>query len=299
LFAQKSYIAALSYEETKALVDRLGFFMGLDFDSGHVAKLQSLYGGHPFFTRQVCSILHKSIGDNRPIKISNRNIDDAIEKFGGQLVSYLDDILLNLEKLYPDEFEILRSVATGDLKELSEYGREAPDLIDHLIGYDLVERRGVDFDLRYDSVKVALQRKFQPQGTEYYWTQSMLRRNRLELGIRSQLFHFSKGLTPPQWTELLETSLTKKNYEALTSTEPRILFSQKTSPLFWTDLTGLLESKTTFPYLSDRREMLVAAMRKVNFDGRKDAHAKQMEKSEYDDLDSSFSILEQEFGDPD
>lgn len=298
LFAQKRYINALSYEETKELVDRLGFFMGLDFDAAQIAKLQSLYGGHPFFTRQVCSILHKNIGHDRPVKVSSRKIDEAIEKFGGQLDSYLDDILSNLEKFYPDEFEILRSVAIGDLQEISEYGREVPDLIDHLIGYDLVERRGDDFDIRYESVKSALQRKFQPKGTEYYWTQSMLRRNRLEVGIRNQLFHFSKGLTSNQWDDLLRKALTKVRFEGLQSTEPRVLFSQKASPLYWTDLIGILNSDATFPYLLDRRENLVTAMRKVNFGGRKDSHAKNMDQKEFEELNDSFLVLEEEFGDP-
>jgi hypothetical protein len=193
---------------------------------------------------------------------------------------------------------MLRSVATGDIQEVSEYGREAPDLIDHLIGYDLVERRGDDFDIRYESVKTALLKKFQPMGTEHYWTQSMLRRNRLEVGIRNQLFHFSKGLTSDQWRDLVKTALTKSRYDALQSIEPRILFSQRTSPLYWTDLMGLLKSNVTFPYLDDRRDRIVAAMSKVNFDGRKDSHAKKMHQQEFEDLADSFSMLEDEFGDP-
>jgi len=298
LFTQKRFITALSYEESKEMIDRLGFFMGLDFDAAHVAKLQNLYGGHPFFTRQVCSILHKDMEGARPVKVSNRKLDEAIEKFGGQLDAYLDDILSNLEKFYPGEFEILKSVATGDLEEVSEYGREAPDLIDHLLGYDLIERRGDDFDIRYETVKTALQRKFQPKNTEYFWTQSMLRRNRLETGIRNQIFYFSKGLTPVQWADLLQTSLTRTRFDALTSTEPRVLFSQKGSPLYWTDLIDLLNSDVTFPYLSDRRASLVAAMRKINFDGRKDSHAKKMDQSEFEALNDAFLVLEDEFSDP-
>ena len=298
LFSQKRFITALSYEETKEMIDRLGFFMGLDFDAAHVAKLQNLYGGHPFFTRQVCSILHKSLTGTRPVKVSGRKLDEAIETFGGQLESYLDDILSNLEKFYPQEFEILKSVATGDLQEVNEYGREAPDLIDHLIGYDLINRCGDDFDIRYETVKTALQRKFQTKDTEYYWTQCMLRRNRLETGIRNQLFYFSKGLTSGQWVDLLQTALTKKRFEGLHSTEPRILFSQKVSALYWSDLMNLLNSEIVFPYLSDRRKNLVTAMHKVNFDGRKDSHAKRMDQSEFEELNYSLLILEDEFADP-
>lgn len=298
LFSQKRFITALSYQETKDMIDRLGFFMGLDFDPTQVARLQSLYGGHPFFTRQVCSLVHKRIEGPRPQKVSDRKLDDAIEGFGSQLDSYLDDILSNLEKFYSDEFDLLKSVATGDLKEINEFGIEAPELIDHLIGYDLIERRGDDFDIRYETVKTALKRRFQSRDTEYFWTQCMLRRNKLETGIRNQLFHFSKGFASEHWGDLLETSLTKIRFNGLSSREPRVLFSQKSSPLYWTDLIGLLTSERVFPYLAERRQSLIDAMRKVNFEGRKDTHAKAMTQTEYQELEAQFRILEDEFADP-
>lgn len=299
LFSQKRFINALAYEETKEMIDRLGFFMGLDFSPTQVARLQELYGGHPFFTRQVCSILHKSIEGYRPVKISNKKIEAAIEEFGGQLESYLDDILANLKRFYPDEFELLKSVALGDLAEVTEYGRDAPDLIDHLIGYDLIERRGDEFDIRYDAVKSALKRRFLGKDKEFFWTQSMLRRNRLEQGLRNQLFHFSKNLSGEEWRSLLNASLTKARFNALTSTEPRVIFSQKDSPLYWTDLIGILGNDMVFPYLGDRREGIIKAMRNVNFDGRKDSHAKSMTEEEFSKLDLSFLTLEDEFSDPD
>ena len=87
------------------------------------------------------------------------------------------------------------------------YGRDAPELIDHLIGYELIERRGDDFDIRFKTVKSALARRFFEKDTEDYWKECMLRRNRLENAIRNQLFHFSKGLSPDQWNDLLREAL--------------------------------------------------------------------------------------------
>lgn len=225
-------------------------------------------------------------------------IDEAMEKFGGQIDSYLDDTLKNLEVFYPEEFDILRQVAIGDLHEISEYGREAPDLIDHLIGYDLITRRGDDFDIRYDTVKSALVRKFKTKDTEFYWTQCMIRRNRLETSIRNQLFFASKRLSSNEWFDIIKETLSTNRFEALRSTEPKVLFSQKSSPLYWTDLINFVRSEKVFLHLGSQKESIVKAMSKINFLGRSDSHAKKISELEFQDLDAAFSILEDEFAEP-
>lgn len=298
LFTQKRFISALDFEETRDMVDRLGFFMGLDFDPTQVAKLQELYGGHPFFTRQVCSLIHKGVGDNRPIKVSDRQMEKAITEFGGQLDTYLSDILSNLERFYPDEYRLLRDIAKGDLFEVSEYGRHAPDLIDHLIGYELVSRKGSDYDVRYKTIGEALRRRFRDKSTEDIWSECMLRRNSLENGLRRQLFYFSKGLSADEWGDLLERSMTRQRFAALSTNEARVLFSPKGSPLYWTDLMGLIGDSAVFPYLEARRLELLEAMKIVNFDGRKDSHAKEITQSDYRAVDEALSVLEEEFSDP-
>lgn len=68
LLAQKRFIPNLTFEETKEMVSRLGFFMGLDFDPAAISQLHNSYGGHPFFTRQICSKVHQLTTGQRPHK---------------------------------------------------------------------------------------------------------------------------------------------------------------------------------------------------------------------------------------
>lgn len=299
LFSQKRFLPAFSLDETKAMIDRLGFFMGLEFDPIQIAQLQKTYGGHPFFIRQVCSIVHKNASNDRPVRVSDQKLSESIDEFGGQLESYLSGILDNLKEFYPDEFDLLGSVISGNRDEISEIGEEAPDLIDHLIGYGIVEKRGGDFDIRFDAIRTAVERIFRKKiGRDSIWTEIMIRRNHIETEIRSELFHFSKGQNPDTWRNILKDALTTKRYEQLRSIEPRYLFSISESPLYWTDLISLLKSKKIFPHIEQQRRTIISSMEIVNTHGRSDSHAKLPNFDNLERVRKAFDTLEAEFSPP-
>jgi hypothetical protein len=299
LYSQKRFIPTFSFDETREMIERLGFFMGIEIEPTKIAKLHSAYGGHPFFIRQVCSNIHKNVGAVRPIKVSEKQLSAAMEEFGGQLESYLEDILRSLKEFYPQEFELLEAVAVGDMTEVSEYGREAPDLIDHLIGYGLIERRGDDFDIRFPSVKVALNRMLEKREPNKFWEECMVRRNRIEIEVRRELFYCSKNLPASEWIALLRGGLTRRRYENLASTEPRVLFSRTTSPLYWTDLISILNLDCVLEYLGERKSAILKAMHTVNSLGRKDSHANELTDEEFSLVSEALSVLEDEFKQPD
>ncbi|WP_372012754.1 hypothetical protein [Tistrella mobilis] len=298
LFSQKRFIPSFSFDETKEMIERLGFFMGLEFDAVQIATLQKNYGGHPFFIRQVCSNVNRLIGGKRPTKIPNNIMATAIEQFGNQLDSYLQDILRNLEAFYPDEFNLLKRVVSGDKTEISEFGREAPELVDHLIGYGLIEKRNDSFDVRFEAIEHALKRIFSEPNIEEFWTECMKRRNRIEIEIRREIYSASRTFSAPDWETLLKDCLTNKRFGQLDSIEPRILFSKGESPLYWTDLISILKSELILPYINDRRPDILNAMNHINQKGRKDAHAGSVSQEDIEELRRSFSILEDEFAHP-
>ncbi|KAA5605148.1 ATP-binding protein [Roseospira marina] len=49
LFAPKTFIPMLSIEDTKKMIKRLSYFMGLIFDDKVITNIHSMFGGHPFF----------------------------------------------------------------------------------------------------------------------------------------------------------------------------------------------------------------------------------------------------------
>jgi hypothetical protein len=116
----------------------------------------------------------------------------------------------------------------------------------------------------------------------------------LETEIRIALYHWCRGVSTTEWNRILSSALTNKRREALSTTEPGVLFSSKQSPLFLTDLLMLLKDPMVLPYLGERRTTIISSLDTIN-KLRKDAHA--LEPSDEDMLlvRSAFDYLEAEF----
>lgn len=292
LFSPKRFISNFSFDETREMVERLSFYMGLQFKATQISKLQDRYGGHPFFIRQVCSQVHQSASFLRPIDVTDRLLEEAIERFEATLQIYLSDILSNLKENYLDEYEVLVSIAKGDTEDANEMFAEVPELLDHLIGYELIERRASDLEFRFQAVKQAIL-KLHAIAEEDRTAFISKSRNQLERAIRATLFHWSKYVSSTEWLEVLQKSLTIKRYENLQSTEPSLLFSND-SPLYFSDLMILLKNDRVLPYLNEKRSSIVRDMDIVNRH-RIDAHAKAISDSDYEALKKSIAELNDEF----
>lgn len=297
LFSQKTFIPSLSFEETQEMVRRLGYFMGLEFDPEFVSDLFVEYGGHPFFIRQVCSKVHHISSMERPLKVSRTLLDRAKFDFGRQLEVYLKEIFGNLQNAYPDEFDLLEAVVKGDNAEITEFGNEVPELIDHLIGYGIVERRGDDYDIRFGAMRDTLGRILEEDTVEGRWSEISRRRNRLESDMRLMFFNWALSVTSNEWKDILDRNLTKKRFNKLTNYEPRVLFSRKGSPLYLSDLLALLKDPAVLPFLGDRRSLMLQNVHIIN-SCRYDAHAREVNRTEMDEIRAAFEILEAEFLQP-
>jgi hypothetical protein len=190
LFAQKKFIRNLDYDEMKVMVSRLGHFMGLNFADQVLSRLHNQYGGHPFFIRQVCSKVHQLASRARPVDVSTKLLTEAEDAFRSDLEVYLRDIVGNLQSLYPEEYELLVSIVEGRKTEFVELAEFAPDLVDHLLGYGLVAKRGVDYDVTLSAIAPAvkrLQKTFPDRDAR--WAEINNRRNVLEQNIRATLYY--------------------------------------------------------------------------------------------------------------
>lgn len=299
LFAQKRFIPNFTFDETREMVEGLGVFMGLEFPPSIISSLQDDFGGHPFFTRQVCSKVHQLAPLSRPVRVTDSLLERANVEFSSQLQSYLGEIIERLREAYPEEFDILKAVVDGSRDELNEFGRDAPDLIDHLIGYGLVERANGEFDIRFEAVRRALQRLLpKPAITDdQRWAAISARRNALETNLRTALYHWSRSVAVDQWHRILQSSLTHKRFAALVSREPSVLFSRKESPLYLSDLLMLIKNPAVLPYIAAHRKDIISNLDVVNR-VRADAHAMEVSDEEFSAVDAALTCLEMEFSPP-
>lgn len=80
LFAPKNYISGLPEEAIHSMCRELGYFMGLNFSSRIISKIYDRFGGHPFFTRQLCSAIHQIADLDRPINVSEKLLTACPER---------------------------------------------------------------------------------------------------------------------------------------------------------------------------------------------------------------------------
>jgi len=297
LLAQKRFIPNLNFDETREMVGRLGFFMGLDFEPSAVAKLHASYGGHPFFTRQVCSKVHQLTTGQRPKSVPLSRIQQSQVEFASQLETYLYDIVLNIQGTYPEEFRLLRALVLDDKVETEEFLNQAPELIDHLLGYGLIVSRDGEPEIAFDAVRKAVlqiapdERKIDLAGR---WAELCVRRGNIEQGLRRTLSVWVRGVDRASWEGLLEKQLSKRRFDGLESLEARFLLSNSTSPLYLTDLIALLADHHVLPYLGERRSDLRASLHEIN-KFRSDAHAKNIGDNEFAHAQKIFDKVETEF----
>ena len=202
---------------------------------------------------------------------------------------------MQLKSSYPEEFRILQSVVYGNREEVTEFGREAPDLIDHLIGYGLVEKNGEDFDIRFDAIRDALQNLFPRPEAEDRWAEISRRRNELEVTIRLAIYYDTRGIPAAEWAEVIDSTMTTSRRSALTTYEPGIIFSRKDSPLYLSDLLMIIKDERVLPYLGGRRSGVVSALNIVNA-LRKDAHARTVVDGEMIAVRAALDVLEENHG---
>ncbi|QIQ85796.1 hypothetical protein [Erythrobacter sp.] len=297
LLAQKRFIPNLTFDETREMVNRLGFFMGLDFDAAAINALHSSYGGHPFFTRQVCSKVHQLTTGQRPKAVPMKRVRDAQREFSGQLDRYMFDIIANLRDYYPSEFRVLKDLVTEKSDEATEYATEAPDLIDHLIGYGLIIVRDQVAEIAFDAVKKAVLQVEPDENLidlEGKWAELSLRRNRLESTIRTNLLFWAKSIDGFKFEDVLSKSLTKKKYDGLQDTNPKFLFSSESSPLYLVDLISIIGHQECLTHLSSSKPKIRESLHIVN-KFRADAHAKNICDEDFDNACDCFDYLEDIF----
>lgn len=145
--SNENYLKPFVYEQTRRMVNELGKYMNLEFTDEVCYELQKDFGGHPFFTRQMCKLIvehikrkHLSESDYSRY-IIERPLYNAVketESFAEKENSWCDDILKELRICYPSEYDVLMRLANGD-KNAKERVQKNTTIIPHLSGYGLIK----------------------------------------------------------------------------------------------------------------------------------------------------------------
>lgn len=289
IFAQVplEYIPGFDVPQTREMVRRLGRIMGLHFDEGIYARLTDDFGGHPYLIRHVCSVVNKLARSERPTRIDKTLYDEAVTVFLRDYSQFMEMILSVLKEYFPDEYEMLRMLARGDIATFREFAQLSPLYTNHLRGYGILE----EVDGRY-SFKTETIRKF-IEAREHH--------KRLHLSNAEKLAETSerRNLIEKDLRRLCRMQLMAQMGESAARTtvtallgEPRSsrlaglsyadLFDGNKSGIYFSDLVKLVSKawdcfKNVF---GSNKEECLRQLNTVN-DLRVDAHAKEITEAEF------------------
>jgi hypothetical protein len=115
--------------------------MGLFFTSEAMQYLLDLYGGHPLLTRMACSFTNSSFeraGRVRPVTVSLTDLRADEDAREAELVFYCRHVVSELQRFYPDEYEVLEMLASKQIRDVMEL-MPSRELSLHLKGYGLIK----------------------------------------------------------------------------------------------------------------------------------------------------------------
>lgn len=137
---QSEYLQGLSYDDTKMMIRTLGRRMGMRFEYDAIESLYNQYNGHPMLLRLACSYINRLDSmSNRPIVISLDKLKPIQNEIDVELAYYFRHVVSEIQKFYPEEYEMFELLASGQINDFVELS-SAAEYTKHLYDYGLVAK---------------------------------------------------------------------------------------------------------------------------------------------------------------
>lgn len=135
---QSEYLQGLSLDDSKNMIKTLGKRMGMRFEPQAIELLFNQYNGHPLLLRLACSSIYRHMEmQPRPIIVTVGVVDILQDEINGMLSYYYAHIVSEIKQFYPDEYEMLELLASGQTTDFMELAKLV-DYTKHLYSYGLV-----------------------------------------------------------------------------------------------------------------------------------------------------------------
>jgi predicted transcriptional regulator len=282
---------------------KLGRIMGLKFDEDIYSKLTEDFGGHPFLIRHVCSIIHKSSPDERPVRVDKLIYEKAKKKFKSEYSSYIEMILNVLSQFYPEEFDMLKYLALDDKKTFEEFAELSNEFTNHLLGYKIIDHNNGSYFFKIEAVKDYLKSKHKYEktlnNTEDRWKEISERRNQLEPKLRKIVKNqLQAHLGKSEAFETFLNILGKGRKNQYVSFSYQDLFDPNKSKIYLEDLRKAIIKKYEYfeNIFGKNKRQFDAKMESIN-QYRYDAHAKSITKEEMVDFRTNIKYVEKKVED--
>lgn len=187
-FITPVYLPFFNQNEVEEMVETIGSYMGMKFDNEVYTYLTDDFGGHPFLIRQVCSKIFKEKKGNKEYRLTKFDYENKRTQLNHGVIDYLDLIISILRERYPEEYELIEYLASGDHETFNEFYAMSEKVIEHLIGYGLITNSGENFHFTIKSIEKYIKECSQIKNKPSTQKEKLLRicelRNELEVNLR-------------------------------------------------------------------------------------------------------------------
>ena len=306
-----TFIEPFTYDQTKEMVQRLGGYMGLDFPDTICGHLVEDFGGHPLLIRQMCSFLHRNIHETRPFQIDKplyNKVKDEFYKSSTGFNKYAEMVLDVLVSDYPDEYDMLTYLATGDTDSFNGFAQLDSAYTLHLLNYGIIgensKHDGYTFKIEAIGDYLRQKKKYQRLhlSQDEKWAEISERRNKLEPKLRSFVrVHLKSGLGIEQATERIKSALigdevsNKEKIRRLHSPTYSDYFDPNKVNIYLKTLFRVIGANYESCFrnlIGEDIEIFQAKAKIISSYGRPDAHAKSIDDNSFNLFRSAMSWLE-------
>lgn len=294
------YVPPFSVEQVSQMVSRLGDYMGLKFDPLIYSKLTEDLGGHPFLIRQMCSLINRRASQNRPANVDKVLYLAAKGDFKESSQEYLEMMVHVLKDWYPDEYEMLRFLAQGDIESFEAFSKDHKNYTRHLVGYGLVQKSGNSYAFNLENLAEILRHKHQHERLHLTQEEKLqeisARRVRMEKRLRSTIKNALRVMHGKKAAAQVLSALQEARRPMLQTLDLNALLDKDHSPLYLLDLVNLIKREwaSVENLFSIEKTKLTVMLEEINSKGRPEAHAKAVSEDDFTQLRLYFKQIEQQ-----
>jgi hypothetical protein len=135
------FLTGLDESDVRQMLGKFGKRMGMRFEPDAVLYMFKRYGGHPMLTRMAGSYMHNALLSQhvkRPAVITRSMLLADETEREHEIMYYCPHIVSELRKFYPDEYEMLEWLATGNTADFYEFAGDGTQ-VKHLTSYGLLD----------------------------------------------------------------------------------------------------------------------------------------------------------------
>ena len=146
--AQPHFLEPFGVQDVRHMVRSLGRYSGVRVEESVYQYLTDSFGGHPFLIRIACSEAWHAVDTKNPeaaATISVNTFTTCAIAIRTRLAQPIKDILLSLVWWYPEEYELLQILASGDATFVREYLEQHPGSSLQVARYGLLRDEGGEF----------------------------------------------------------------------------------------------------------------------------------------------------------